>query len=155
MAETENSYVVQVAWTGNQGSGTSSMRDFTRDGEASAENHPVIPLSADPKFMGDPTRYNPEELLFAALANCHMLSFLFLCTRAGIVVTGYEDEAVGFRKAEPGQLGALTGATLQPKVTLADESRRAEADALHAQAHKMCLVAQSLKIPVAIEPRMP
>jgi len=131
------------------------MRDFTRDGEAVVENHPVIPLSAEPKFMGDGSRYNPEELLFAALANCHMLSFLFLCTRAGIVVAGYEDEAVGIRTAEPGQLGNLTGATLQPKVTLEEESQRAEADALHQQAHKMCLVAQALKIPVTVEPRQP
>lgn len=155
MSATENSYVVQVAWTGNKGTGTSGIKDFTRDGEALVENHPVIPLSAEPKFMGDPTRYNPEELLFAALANCHMLSFLFLCTRAGIVVTGYEDEAIGIRTAEPGQLGTLTGATLQPKVTLEDETRRADADGLHEKAHTMCLVAQALKIPVTIQPRQP
>lgn len=103
--------------------------------------------------MGSSERYNPEELLFAALANCHMLSFLFLCTRKGIVVTGYYDEVVGERTAAPGQLGKLSGVLLQPQVTLEDDSKRNEADALHQEAHKMCLVAQTLNIPVQIEPR--
>jgi organic hydroperoxide reductase OsmC/OhrA len=149
----DHEYSIQLTWTGNQGSGTSGLRDFTRDGECTAENHPSIPLSTDPGFLGDGSRYNPEELLGAALSNCHMLSFLFLCTQAKIIVTGYEDQAVIVRTAEPGQLGKLTSARLQPKVSLEDESRRADADALHAKAHQMCLIAQTLNIPVKIDPQ--
>jgi len=81
-----------------------------------------------------------------------MLSFLFLCTQAKIIVTGYEDDATIIRTAEPGQLGSLTSAVLRPKVTLADDSQRSQADALHAKAHTMCLIAQALSIPVQIQP---
>ncbi len=149
----DHQYSINLTWTGNQGTGTSGLRDFTRDSECNSENHPSIPLSTDPGFLGDGSRYNPEELLAAALSNCHMLSFLFLCTQAKIVVTGYEDAATIIRTADPGQLGSLTSAQLKPKVTLADESNRDAADALHAKAHQMCLIAQTLKIPVQIDPQ--
>src|ERR1022692_996418 len=51
--------------------------------------------SSDPLFRGDPTRYNPEELLLGALSACHMLWVLHLCADAGIAITGYADEATG------------------------------------------------------------
>jgi len=149
----DHTYSISLTWTGNQGTGTSGLRDFTRDSECSSENHPSIPLSTDPGFLGDGSRYNPEELLAAALSNCHMLSFLFLCTQAKIIVTGYQDDATVIRTADPGQLGKLTSAVLKPQVTLEDEAQRVEADALHQKAHHMCLIAQAMSIPVQIEPQ--
>ena len=155
MAETQHEYNIKLTWTGNQGTGTSGLRAFTRDGECSASGHPVIPTSTDPAFLGDASRYNPEELLGAALSNCHMLSFLFLCNQAKIIVTGYVDETVLIRTAAKGQLGSITEARLQPQVTLEDESQREAADALHEKAHHLCLIAQTLKIPVKINPITP
>jgi len=64
-----------------------------RSHETAAEGKPIIPGSSDPAFRGDPTRYNPEELLVASLlATC---SYLHLCAEAGIVVTDYVDRPVG------------------------------------------------------------
>jgi hypothetical protein len=62
-------YTVTVPWTGNTGSGTSDYRAYSRSHEiTSAQPKPAIPGSADPLFRGDKTRWNPEELLIAALS---------------------------------------------------------------------------------------
>lgn len=50
--------------------------------------------SADPAFRGDPARWNPEQLLVAALAQCHMPWLLGLTANAGVVVTGYVDHVL-------------------------------------------------------------
>ena len=60
-------YEVEVSWTGNLGSGTSSYRAYSRDHDIAFPGKPVLHGSSDPSFRGDPQRYNPEELLVASL----------------------------------------------------------------------------------------
>src|SRR5579871_4390848 len=90
MAEREHHYEVALSWKGNTGSGTRSYRGYKRDHEISAAEKTTIPGSSDPHFLGDATRWNPEELLVASLSACHQLWYLHLCAEAGIVVTAYE-----------------------------------------------------------------
>ena len=88
-------YSTTVRWTGNAGSGTSDYRSYLLDHEILGDLKPAIPGSSDPAFRGDPARWNPEELLVASLAQCHMLWYLHLCAVAKVVVTDYADTAVG------------------------------------------------------------
>ena len=88
-------YPVEVRWTGNTGEGTASYKTYDRSHEISVPGKPIIPGSSDPAFRGDPTRYNPEELLVASLSTCHMLWYLHLCADANIVVTEYRDDPIG------------------------------------------------------------
>ena len=91
----EHRYELTVRWTGNSGSGTASYRGYSRDHDILIPGLPVLKGSADPTFHGDRERYNPEQLLLAALAQCHMLSFLHVAVKHGVVVTDYRDEAFG------------------------------------------------------------
>ena len=88
-------YDLTLTWTGNRGTGTSGYRDYGRDHEVGADGRPVIEGSADRVFHGDKARWNPELELVAALAQCHMLSYLHVCTAAGVVVTAYDDAPYG------------------------------------------------------------
>src|SRR5918996_4403478 len=97
-ADKQHSYAVHVIWTGNRGQGTSGYTVYDRTHEIASTGKPVIPGSSDPAFRGDPSRYNPEELLVAALSACHMLSYLHLCADSGVVVMAYEDRAEGTMK---------------------------------------------------------
>src|SRR5690606_3229817 len=72
----EHHYRVRAEWTGNRGTGTSGYRDYDRLVTLSADGKPDLPVSSDPKFRGDPHRWNPEDLLVAALSECHLLSYL-------------------------------------------------------------------------------
>ncbi|MBK1785086.1 OsmC family protein [Prauserella cavernicola] len=152
MGHREHSYALTVRWTGNQGSGTSSYRAYSRDHDISAEGKPVLAGSADPAFRGDPGRWNPEELLVAALSECHMLWFLGLCSQAGVVVTDYVDEAAGTMAEQAGGAGEFTEVVLRPTVTVAEQDMVERAAELHAAAHEKCFIARSVNFPVKHEP---
>ena len=111
-------YEVAVAWTGNDGSGTSGYRAYRRDHEIAAPGKPSIAGSSDPAFRGDPARWNPEDLLVASLSSCHMLWYLHLCAVAGIVVTAYRDDAEGVMEEGADGGGRFTQVTLRPAVTV-------------------------------------
>jgi organic hydroperoxide reductase OsmC/OhrA len=148
----EHSYEVTVRWTGNTGSGTSGYRSYDRAHDIVVEGKPAIKASADPAFLGDPERWNPEDLLVASLSQCHMLTYLSLCTRNGVVVTGYEDTASGHMQETPGNSGHFTEVVLNPVVSVADGSMVDTAAALHHQAHETCFVANSVNFPVRHTP---
>jgi organic hydroperoxide reductase OsmC/OhrA len=148
-------YEVSVEWTGNRGTGTSAYRDYGRGNVARAAGKPELPGSADRPFFGDADRWNPEELVVAALSQCHLLSYLHVAVRNGVVVTGYTDVATGALEVDPDGGGRLTGVDLHPAVTLADESQRALADSLHEEAHRLCFIADSVRFPVRHHPVAP
>lgn len=147
-------YPIRMTWTGNTGTGTSNYRAYDRAHEYSVPGKPVIPGSSDPAFRGDGTRYNPEELLVMAMSSCHMLWYLHLCAEAKVIVTAYDDEAVGtlLEVAETG--GHFTEIVLRPTVTLQGGSDAAIAAKLHERAHHLCFVANSVNFSVRCEPRI-
>ena len=147
-----HTYSVRIDWTGNQGSGTSSYRAYSRAHEVTVPGKPVIAGSADPVFLGDPTRWNPAELLIAALAACHQLWYLHLCADAGIVVENYSDNASGVEIELPDGAGQFESVTLRPHVTLAPSANEATARRLHDEAAKKCFIARSVSFRVEHEP---
>ena len=150
----QHEYRIQVAWTGNNGDGTLAYSGYRRDHTISAPGKPVLPGSSDPAFRGDAACYNPEELLVASLSACHMLWYLHLCSEAGVVVTGYQDNARGVMSVNPNGSGAFTAVTLRPRVTITLQSDPVRTQALHAEAHRLCFIAASVNFPVHIEPEI-
>src|ERR1035438_6001518 len=59
----------------------------------------TVPASPSPSVVpapwSNPASVDPEEAYVAAISSCHMLTFLFLASRQGLQIDGYEDEAVG------------------------------------------------------------
>src|SRR5476649_1915863 len=59
----------------------------------------TVPASPSPTVVpapwSNPANVDPEEAFVAAISSCHMLTFLFLASRAGFQVDSYRDEAVG------------------------------------------------------------
>jgi organic hydroperoxide reductase OsmC/OhrA len=139
-------YQVNVAWTGNRGTGTSGYRDYERSHTISAAGKPAIPGSSDPAFRGDAARWNPEELLVASASACHKLWYLHLCADAGIVVTAYVDHAEGTMNGD-----RFERVVLRPHVTIS-AGDRALALQLHHKAHEECYIAKSVNFPIDCEP---
>lgn len=148
-------YAIGLEWTGARGTGTSSYRSYGRDHIIRAEGRPDLAGTADPTFHGDRDRWNPEQLLLAALSQCHMLSYLHIAVKHGVVVTAYTDSAEGELRLNRDGSGEFTSAVLRPCVELADESQRALADELHEQANRVCFIARSVNFDVRHEPRRP
>jgi organic hydroperoxide reductase OsmC/OhrA len=150
-----HTYAVDVEWTGNRGEGTATYRSYGRDNTVRAAGKPELAGSADRTFHGDRDRWNPEELLLAAVSECHLLSYLHVCVNHGVVVTGYRDAATGEMTETGDGGGRFTRADLHPVVELADESQRALADGLHAEASRLCFIASSVNFPVHHDPVAP
>lgn len=155
MDPTNHRYGVDVEWTGNRGTGTSSPREYGRDHLLRAAGLPDLQGTADPIFHGDPDRWNPEQLLLGALAQCHMLSYFHVAVRNGVAVTAYTDAAIGSLRLNRDGSGEFTSVVLHPRVVLADESQRTLADSLHERAHQLCFIARSVNFPVLNEPVAP
>ncbi|MDA4893764.1 OsmC family protein [Microbacterium resistens] len=144
-------YALTTTWTGNRGTGTSGYRDYARDVTISITGKPDLLASSDKPFRGDPSRWNPEDLLLAALSECHLLSYLHACVTAGVVVMEYRDDARGTMAEDGRGGGAFTEVVLRPVVTVADESMVPAARDAHTQAHEWCFIANSVSFPVRHE----
>ena len=116
----EHSYGIDVVWQGNLGTGTSGYREYSRELTVTAKGKHPIEGSADKPFRGDLSRWNPEELLLAALAQCHLLSYLYVAVTEGVVVTDYSDSATGTMAEDGNGGGAFTEVRLRPRVTVAE-----------------------------------
>ena len=153
----EHNYAVRVDWTGNSGTGTSSYRAYGRQHTITplgpgAEDKAVIKGSSDPTFHGNAERWNPEELLLAALSQCHMLAYLHVAVRHGVTVVAYSDSAVGVLRQLPAGGGRFASATLRPLVRISDPTQIEFAQSLHAEAARECFIAASMNFPVGHEP---
>ena len=148
----QHSYAITVKWTGNKGEGTSHYRAYERGHTIIADNKQDISGSSDAAFRGDRSKHNPEDLLVASLSACHMLSYLHLCALGGVVVTGYIDRATGTMVETTDGGGHFTEVTLNPIVTVADNSMIDKANELHKKANELCFIASSVKFPVHHKP---
>ena len=154
----DHHYTINLKWTGNKGIGTLNYKAYTRDHTISTEGKEVrIPVSSDPSFLGDKTRYNPEELLVvASLSSCHMLWYLHLCAVNKIIVTDYNDDATGTMEELSDGSGRFKEVILNPVVSVESvESERMieKATTLHSEAHKMCFIANSINFTVNHNPQ--
>jgi organic hydroperoxide reductase OsmC/OhrA len=144
-----HTYDVTVEWTGNLGSGTDGYRSFSRAHEVLGDGKTPIAASSDPAFRGDPALWNPEELLVASVAQCHMLWYLHLCAVNQVVVTDYADHAHGVMTMdESGGGGQISEVTLRPEVTVAKASMMEKAHSLHDDINAVCFIARSVNFPI-------
>ena len=141
-------YEIQVDWTGNNGEGTKSYKGYRRDHTIQSAGKPEIAGSSDPSFRGDPSRYNPEELLVASLSACHMLWYLHLCAVHQVLVEDYRDTASGVMEENNDGSGEFVKVVLKPVVKISSGSDRAKALSLHHDAHHFCFIARSVNFSV-------
>ncbi|TXH36336.1 MAG: OsmC family peroxiredoxin [Rhodospirillaceae bacterium] len=147
----DHHYATHLIWTGAAQGPTSAYRAYSRDYTVQSAGKPVLLLTADTAFLGKAERYNPEDLLLAALSGCHMLTYLALAARAKLHVLAYEDKAAG-TMVEKGSGGAFSEVMLRPQVIIAAGHDRDLALRLHHQAHADCFIAASMNFPVRHEP---
>jgi organic hydroperoxide reductase OsmC/OhrA len=146
-------HAVTVRWQG--GAGPFTFESYPRRHTLEFSGGSVVEASAAPDYLGDPELMNPEDALVAAIASCHMLSFLALAARKRWTVQSYRDQAVGvLAKNDEGQL-AVTHVTLRPRIEFAAPEPAPESIAkLHDSAHHICFIANSVRTQIAVEPQV-
>ena len=140
-----------IVWTGNRGEGTKQYRGYDRTWRIATPGKLPIECSNDPMLGGDPSKPNPEDLLLASLASCHMLWYLHLACNAGIVVKGYEDTPLGVGETGSRGEGRFVRAVLRPRINVTRGADLIKADRLHHEVHQFCFIARSVNFPVNYE----
>jgi organic hydroperoxide reductase OsmC/OhrA len=147
----QHTYQVRCTW---QGSTAVGYREYQREHVVTAPPaRDSLTLSADPAFLGQVERLNPEQLVVMAAASCQLLSFLAVAARAHIDVLSYEDDAVGIM-TEDDQPIRLTRIVLQPRIIVAPGATAQQVRRLIEVAHDECYVANSLRTEVAVQPQV-
>ncbi|CAM1343511.1 OsmC family protein [Tenacibaculum amylolyticum] len=151
----KHNYAIKVEWTGNEGKGTLNYKSYNRNHNIITKGkYDAILGSSDPSFLGDKTRYNPEDLFLSSLSSCHMLWYLHLCSVHKIVVTEYIDNATGVMEETENGSGKFTEVTLHPTVKIMDQDMIDKAIALHEEANKMCFIANSCNFTIHHKPNV-
>lgn len=145
-----HTFTANISWTGNRGQGTANYRAYGREHEIAVSGKPTLLGSADPAFLGDAARWNPEDMLISSISTCHMLWFLHLASDAGWVVQSYQDTVEGEMQMNADGSGQFSSVVLHPQVTIS-AGDPAALDDLHHKAHQMCFIARSLNFPVTCQ----
>lgn len=98
---------------------------------------------------------DPEQMLAAAMASCHMQTFLVLASKKRLTVVSYSDTAVS--ELVKGDDGLLRVGTIRMTPTVVfDGDKRPDEDTvrkMHEKAHHHCFIANSVRCDVVVDPQ--
>lgn len=132
---------------------------YSREHTWSFDGGVTVPASPSPAVVpvpySNPAHVDPEEAFVAAVASCHMLTFLFVAARGGFQVDRYEDEALGVMTKNERGVPWVSRITLAPIIEYSGERRPdpAEVERLHHLAHEQCFIANSIRTEVIVQNR--
>jgi organic hydroperoxide reductase OsmC/OhrA len=121
----------------------SSSKKYLKTHQIAIEGKENLNISAAKAFKGDPSLYNPEDLLLSSLVSCHMMSYLYVCSQNGIDVISYQDDAEATLEVSENGSGRFVEVRLYPKVVIKQQEKIAQAISLHVKANELCFIANS------------
>ena len=122
-----------------------------KKGTITCEGKPDIQVATPTEFKGHEGIWSPEDLYVASANICLMTTFLAVAERAGLTFTSYHCEAEGRLELVEGKF-QVTVITLRPQIALQSGSDAAKAKELIEKAEANCLISNSMKTRIALEP---
>ncbi|MDD1824229.1 OsmC family protein [Photobacterium sp. ZSDE20] len=119
----------------------------------------IVPTSSSPHVVPLPLsveeNVDPEEAFIAAIASCHMLTFLGIAAKQKYVIESYVDDVIGVLEEDDSGRSSVTTVTLRPKIVFIGSKvpTSVQLDKLHHLAHKNCFIANSVKTEIKVEMR--
>ena len=151
-------YRASVKWS--RGGAAFTDQRYSRGHAWSFDGGITVPASSSPLSVRLPysvaEAVDPEEALVAAVASCHLLTFLYVAAKQGYVVDSYADDAAGeMTRNERGKMW-VSKVTLNPAIAFTGEKRPSQEqfDELHHLAHEECFIANSVKSEVIVRGTM-
>lgn len=143
----------KITWQTAADPGDVKKGRFSREHAWTFDGGVTVPASPSPSVVPAPwsnaAHVDPEEAFVAALASCHMLTFLYLTGKAGYAARSYRDDAVGVMTKNSRGVPWISKVTLSPVIEWADTAPSPDQLAqLHHDAHEQCFISQSVKTEV-------
>lgn len=145
---------IHVLW--QREDGAFERGNYRREHRLRFERGQQLTNSAAPAYGGLGDATDPEELLLAALASCHMLTFLALAANRGYLLDRYDDGAVAVLDKDAAGKLAVTEAILSPRALFSGTKIPSAQDIaqLHERAHANCFIANSVRCRVTLRPQV-
>lgn len=134
-------YRTDLEWIGN------------RAGTLRAAGKPEFRVASPPEFKGEAGVWTPEDLFVAAVNVCTMTTFAAFAQRLNLPVLSYRCEAEGVLEFMEGGY-RFTRVTLRPEIVVESDAAVAQAEKTLGDAHKSCIVSNSIVATVVIEPKI-
>ncbi len=122
-----------------------------RKGVTSCAGKPEVQVATPPEFKGHAGIWSPEDLFVASANVCLMTTFLAVAERAGLAFSSYESTAEGRLELVEGKF-QFTAITVRPSITLKSGDDVTLAKGLIEKAERNCLISNSMKATVTLEP---
>ncbi len=124
-----------------------------RAGMMNAEGKPEFRVASPPEFKGEEGVWTPEDLFVAAVETCTMTTFLAFAYRKKLPLKSYESKAEGKLEFVDGGY-RFTRVILKPVIVVSSADAIDEAQKIIHTAHEKCLIANSIRAEVEIEPEI-
>ena len=151
-----STYTAKITWKSDSPEAF-AKNQYTRGHEWEFDGGVTVPASSSPHAVRVPfsveAAVDPEEALVASASSCHMLSFLWVASKAGFNVGSYEDNAEGLMTTTPEGKQWVSTITLDPQITWSGDKvpTADELAHMHHEAHEVCYIANSIKSEVVIK----
>lgn len=120
-----------------------------RVGTLSAGERPSLRVSSPPEFKGIAGVWTPEDLFVGAVEMCHMSTFLAFASRRNLPLLSYESSACGTLEHIDGDY-RFSRIVISPIITVGGTVTEEEVHAMVRDAHRHCLVANSITAVVEV-----
>jgi peroxiredoxin-like protein len=122
-----------------------------RKGVITCAGKPDVQVATPPEFKGHDGIWSPEDLFVASANVCLMTTFLAVAERAGLAFSAYESTAEGRLELVEGKF-QFTTITIRPSITMNSGEDAGKAKELIEKAERNCLISNSMKATVTLEP---
>lgn len=153
-------HTATITWTLPAGVTADDFRKgkYSREHTWSFDAGIVVPASPNPGIVPKPwsteKAVDPEEAFVAAVASCHMLTYIWLAGKKGFVLSAYTDTAEGRMTKNENGVYWVSHIELRPQIVYSGDKTPtpAEETDLHHHAHEQCFIANSVKSDVTVRP---
>lgn len=135
-------YEAEVQWTGE------------RRGELRSPSLPALQVAAPPEFQGHEGTWTPEHLYVASVNACFMTTFLAVAQNSKLEIVSFSANARGALEKVEGLGYQMTEIVIRPQLVVRSSHDLERAARILEKAKKNCLISNSIKTVVRVEPEL-
>ena len=134
-------YHTQLKWKGN------------RTGVLQSRGKPEFRVASPPEFKGEDGLWTPEDLFVASVDICTMTTFMSFAQHQNLPLVAYNSRVQGILEFTDGQY-QFTRIILLPTIVVETSKAVQQAKKILADAHKECIISNSIKAEILLEPNI-
>ena len=125
-----------------------------RKGELESPGLVSLQVAAPPEFHGHEGMWTPEHYFVAAVNSCFMTTFLAIAEMSKLEFVSFDSKAVGKLEKLDGTGFQITEVILKPRLVIRYGQDLEKAQRILVKAEKNCLISQSIRSTVILEPQL-